>query len=91
MTAINIIAQKHNLLVIEDSAQSHGAIHNSKKSGNLGHASGFSFYPGKNLGALGDAGAITTNDSELASILNILRNYGTEKNILISFKVSIVI
>lgn len=79
MTAINIIAKKHNLIVIEDSAQSHGAIHNGKKSGNLGDASAFSFYPGKNLGALGDAGAITTNDSELASTLNSLRNYGSEK------------
>jgi dTDP-4-amino-4,6-dideoxygalactose transaminase len=86
MTAINIIAQKHNLLVIEDSAQSHGAIHNSKKSGNLGHASGFSFYPGKNLGALGDAGAITTNDSELASMLNIIRNYGSEKKYFNQFQ-----
>ena len=86
MTAINIIAQKHNLLVIEDSAQSHGAIHNGKKSGNLGDASGFSFYPGKNLGALGDAGAITTNDSELASILNIIRNYGSEKKYFNQFQ-----
>jgi dTDP-4-amino-4,6-dideoxygalactose transaminase len=86
MTAINIIAQKYNLLVIEDSAQSHGAIQNGKKSGNLGDASGFSFYPGKNLGALGDAGAITTNDSELASTLNILRNYGSEKKYFNKFQ-----
>lgn len=79
MTSINAIAKKYDLIVIEDSAQSHGASQNGKKSGNLGDASGFSFYPGKNLGALGDAGAITTNDDELASILNILRNYGSEK------------
>jgi dTDP-4-amino-4,6-dideoxygalactose transaminase len=78
MDAINTIAQKHNLKVIEDSAQSHGAIYtNGKKSGNLGDASGFSFYPGKNLGALGDAGAITTNDEVLTKTLKALRNYGS--------------
>jgi dTDP-4-amino-4,6-dideoxygalactose transaminase len=86
MTAINSIAKKHNLLVIEDSAQSHGAVHNGKISGNLGDASGFSFYPGKNLGALGDAGAITTNDSELASTLNIIRNYGSGKKYFNQFQ-----
>ena len=86
MTAINSIAKKHNLLIIEDSAQSHGAVHNGKKSGNLGDASGFSFYPGKNLGALGDAGAITTNDSELASTLNVIRNYGSEKKYFNQFQ-----
>ena len=79
MSSINLIAKKHGLLVIEDSAQSHSAAQNGKKSGNLGDASGFSFYPGKNLGALGDAGAITTNDDELASTLKIIRNYGSEK------------
>jgi dTDP-4-amino-4,6-dideoxygalactose transaminase len=78
MDAINAVAQKHNLKVIEDSAQSHGAVYtNGKKSGNLGDASGFSFYPGKNLGALGDAGAITTNDEELTKTLKALRNYGS--------------
>jgi dTDP-4-amino-4,6-dideoxygalactose transaminase len=79
MTAINPIAQKHGLLVIEDSAQSHGAIQNGKRSGNLGNASGFSFYPGKNLGALGDGGAVTTNDEKLATTLKALRNYGSQK------------
>lgn len=80
MDAINRIAEKYGLKVIEDSAQSHGAIYNNgKKSGNLGHASGFSFYPGKNLGALGDAGAITTNDAELAVVLKALRNYGSHQ------------
>ena len=59
---INEIAKKYNLKVIEDSAQSHGAYYKDKRSGNLGDASGFSFYPGKNLGALGDGGAVTTND-----------------------------
>jgi len=77
MEAINKIAKKHNLKVIEDSAQSHGALLNGKRSGNLGDASGFSFYPGKNLGALGDGGAITTNDDELAKVLQALRNYGS--------------
>ncbi len=77
MDAINAIAAKHKLKVIEDSAQSHGAVYNNKKSGNLADASGFSFYPGKNLGALGDAGGITTNDAALAEILMALRNYGS--------------
>ena len=79
MVAINEIAEKHELLVIEDSAQAHGAIMCSKKSGNWGDASGFSFYPGKNLGALGDAGAVTTNDLELANIIRTLANYGSHK------------
>ncbi len=79
MPAIMQIAQKHNLLVLEDSAQSHGAELNGKKAGNWGHASGFSFYPGKNLGALGDAGAVTTNDEELANMLKALRNYGSHE------------
>ena len=77
MDQINSIAAKFGLKVIEDSAQSHGALYNGKRSGNLGDASGFSFYPGKNLGALGDGGAITTNDVELATILKALRNYGS--------------
>lgn len=79
MPAIMDIAKRHNLLVLEDSAQAHGASMNSKKSGNWGDASGFSFYPGKNLGALGDAGAITTNDSELAEVIRALSNYGSQK------------
>jgi len=79
MDAINTIARKHNLKVIEDSAQSHGAVYsNGRKSGDLGDVSGFSFYPGKNLGALGDGGAITTNDDQLAITLRALRNYGSE-------------
>jgi dTDP-4-amino-4,6-dideoxygalactose transaminase len=78
MDSINSIAKKHGLKVIEDSAQSHGAVYtNGNKSGNLGDASGFSFYPGKNLGALGDAGAITTNDEELTKTIKALRNYGS--------------
>lgn len=78
MNEINEIAQKNNLLVIEDAAQAHGANKENKKAGNLGNATGFSFYPSKNLGALGDGGAITTNDESLAKILYSLRNYGSE-------------
>lgn len=79
MPAITDIAKRHNLLVLEDSAQAHGANIDGKKAGSWGDASGFSFYPGKNLGALGDAGAITTNDDELANILRALRNYGSHE------------
>ena len=78
MDAINQIAADNNLLVIEDAAQAHGAISNTGHlAGNLGDAAGFSFYPTKNLGALGDAGAITTNDPELAEVIRKLRNYGS--------------
>ena len=79
MDRINEIAKKYNLKVIEDSAQSHGAYFQDKRSGNLGDASGFSFYPGKNLGALGDGGAVTTNDEELANTIKALGNYGSHK------------
>lgn len=79
MPEIMSVAEKYGLLVLEDSAQTHGAIINGKRAGNWGHASGFSFYPGKNLGALGDAGAIVTNDSELANAVKALRNYGSHK------------
>jgi len=79
MDAINAIAKKHGLKVIEDSAQSHGAYYKEKRSGNLGDASGFSFYPGKNLGALGDGGAVTTNDVELAETIRALGNYGSHE------------
>ena len=79
MPKIMQIAKQHNLLVLEDSAQSHGAQIQGKKAGNWGDASGFSFYPGKNLGALGDAGAVTTNDAELATMLKALRNYGSHE------------
>ncbi|MCL4124751.1 UNVERIFIED_CONTAM: hypothetical protein GTU68_051060, partial [Idotea baltica] len=79
MPAIMDIAERHNLLVLEDSAQAHGANINGKKAGNWGHASGFSFYPGKILGALGDAGAVTTSDEELAHTIRTLGNYGSHK------------
>ena len=79
MKAINEIAKKHNLLVIEDAAQAHGSqFLENEKAGNLSHAAAFSFYPGKNLGALGDAGAITTNDDALAAVLFSMRNYGSK-------------
>lgn len=79
MPAITAIASEHNLLVIEDSAQAHGARINGKKAGDWGDASGFSFYPGKNLGALGDAGAVTTDNEELAVTIRALANYGSHK------------
>ncbi|WP_321413351.1 DegT/DnrJ/EryC1/StrS family aminotransferase [uncultured Desulfobacter sp.] len=79
MAEIKKIADKHNLKLIEDAAQAHGAIYKGNKAGNLGDAAGFSFYPTKNLGCLGDGGAVTTNDSELNKKIRILRNYGSEK------------
>ena len=79
MDEINAIAKTHNLKVIEDCAQAHGALYKGKKVGGLGDAAGFSFYPGKNLGALGDGGAVTTNDSELAKAIAALRNYGSHE------------
>lgn len=79
MTAINQLAKKYNLKVIEDSAQAHGAMYKGKRSGNLADASGFSFYPGKNLGALGDGGAVTTNEKALADTIRALGNYGSHK------------
>ena len=77
---INEIAKKYNLKVIEDAAQAHGAKYKGRKCGALGDVAGFSFYPTKNLGALGDAGAITINDKELAEKVRALRNYGSEKH-----------
>ncbi|WP_040251527.1 DegT/DnrJ/EryC1/StrS family aminotransferase [Psychroserpens mesophilus] len=81
MKRINSIAKTHHLLVVEDAAQAHGAVATSegRKAGNLGDAAGFSFYPSKNLGALGDAGAVTTNNTELAEKIRLLRNYGSSK------------
>lgn len=74
---IGNIVKKYNLKLIEDSAQAHGAELNGIKVGNFGDASGFSFYPTKNIGAFGDGGAVTTNDEELAEIIRFLRNYGS--------------
>lgn len=73
------IAKKYNLKIIEDSAQAHGAIYQEKRTGNLGDASGFSFYPGKNLGCIGDGGAVTTNDEELFNKIKAIANYGSDR------------
>lgn len=79
MAAIISLARKYNLKVLEDAAQAHGALFKGRRTGGLGDAAGFSFYPGKNLGAFGDAGAITTNDECLAQTVRALRNYGSYK------------
>lgn len=78
MTKVWALAEKYNLKIIEDSAQAHGAKFEGRRCGNLGDASGFSFYPGKNLGCLGDGGAVTTNDDELATKIRAIRNYGSD-------------
>lgn len=75
---LEAIAKKHNLKIIEDNAQAIGAAWNGIKTGALGDAAGFSFYPGKNLGALGDSGAVTTNDNELAEVVRAIANYGSK-------------
>lgn len=80
------IAQRHNLKIIEDNAQAIGAEWNGIKTGNLGDAAGFSFYPGKNLGALGDGGAVTTNDDALAATIRALANYGSKEKYVNIYK-----
>lgn len=79
MTRIWDLAKSHNLKIIEDSAQAHGAIFDGRRCGNLGDVSGFSFYPGKNLGCLADGGAVTTNDDNLAAKIRAIRNYGSDR------------
>ncbi|PMG99003.1 DegT/DnrJ/EryC1/StrS family aminotransferase [Vibrio lentus] len=86
MDEIMQIAEEFNLLVLEDCAQSHGSTLYGKKAGTWGHAGAFSFYPGKNLGALGDAGAVITNDEELAEFIDALRNYGSHEKYKNQFK-----
>ena len=86
MSIINRIAKENDLLIIEDAAQAHGAFYNENRTGNLGDAAGFSFYPGKNLGALGDAGAVTTNNEVLANTIRTIANYGSEKKYFNSYK-----
>ena len=81
-----VLAKKYNLKIIEDNAQSIGAEWNGIKSGNLGDAAAFSFYPGKNLGAIGDAGAVTTNDDALAKTIRSIANYGSDKKYYNTFK-----
>jgi len=98
---IELIAKKYNLKIIEDNAQAIGAVYStslnekidakigiseSKKTGSLGDASGFSFYPGKNLGALGDSGVVTTNDDQLAQVLRALGNYGSSKKYVYEYR-----
>ncbi len=78
MDEINSIAKKYNLKVIEDAAQAHGAKYKGRSVGSLGDAAGFSFYPGKNLGAIGDGGAVTTNNASLADRIRVLSNYGSK-------------
>ena len=76
---VQAVARKHNLLLIEDAAQAHGAVYKGKRAGSLGDAAGFSFYPGKNLGALGDAGAVCTASEEVANRIRALGNYGSQR------------
>lgn len=86
MDKIIQIAKENNLLVLEDSAQAHGASINNIKAGAWGNASGFSFYPGKNLGALGDAGMITSNDDEFSKVVRSIANYGSAKKYVNEYK-----
>lgn len=86
MDAILDVAKKYDLKVIEDAAQSHGALYKKRRSGSLGHCAGHSFYPGKNLGAFGDGGAITTNDASVAERVRALRNYGSRKKYYNDYK-----
>lgn len=78
MDPIMALAAQHQLLVVEDAAQAHGARYHGRRTGQLGHAAAFSFYPGKNLGALGDGGAVTTSDAALAERIRTFRNYGSK-------------
>ena len=82
---IGDICRQHNLLLIEDNAQAHGCCYGNSHTGALGHAAGHSFYPGKNLGALGDAGAVTTNDDELAMAVRAIANYGSSKKYVFDY------
>lgn len=83
---IGELCKKYNLKLIEDNAQAHGCMFNGKKTGSIGDAAGHSFYPGKNLGALGDGGAVTTNDEELAKAIRSLANYGSSKKYVFQYK-----
>ena len=86
MSRIREVARKHNLFLFEDAAQAHGAEHNGVKAGNFGDAAAFSFYPGKNLGAFGDAGAVVTNDEQAAAKIRALGNYGSYEKYKHEFK-----
>ena len=80
---IGDLCKRYNLKLIEDNAQAHGCKYNGRKTGSLGDAAGHSFYPGKNLGAFGDAGAVTTNDEELATIIRAVVNYGSTRKYVV--------
>jgi dTDP-4-amino-4,6-dideoxygalactose transaminase len=86
MDKINTLAKKHNLKVFEDAAQAHGATYKGRKAGDLSDGAGFSFYPSKNLGAMGDGGAITTNDDALAERISALRNYGSSEKYIFDYQ-----
>lgn len=86
MDKINSLAKKYNLKVFEDAAQAHGAMYQGVKAGNLSDGAGFSFYPSKNLGAMGDGGAITTNDDALAARIKALRNYGSNEKYVFDYQ-----
>lgn len=79
MDEVNAIAKEHGILVIEDACQAHGALYKDRKAGSLGHAAAWSFYPGKNLGAMGEAGAVTTNDTEITARIRMLRDHGQSR------------
>lgn len=83
---IGELCWKHGLKLIEDNAQAHGALYKGRKTGSLGDVAGHSFYPGKNLGALGDGGAVTTNDDNLADVIRALGNYGSEKKYVFNMR-----
>lgn len=85
-TEIQRLADKYNLILIEDNAQAQGAFYGEKRTGSLGKATGHSFYPGKNLGALGDGGAVTTDDEELADLIRTIANYGSRKKYVNEYK-----
>ena len=86
MDKLQQISFKYNLLLIEDAAQAHGAVYKGRKAGSIGDAAAFSFYPVKNLGSLGDAGAVTTDDTQLAEVVNSLSNYGSDEKYIHNYK-----
>ncbi len=83
---INELCRKYNLLLVEDNAQAHGCLYRGRHTGSLGDAAGHSFYPGKNLGALGDGGAVTTNNKDLADCIRALANYGSRKKYVFDYR-----
>ena len=86
MDSVISVAKQYNLYVVEDCAQAHGATYKGKRVGSFGDVAGFSFYPGKNLGALGDGGAVVTNNEEIAEKIRNLGNYGSSKKYVHEFK-----